>query len=150
MKKGKASWRNILVPVDGSPPSRRAVVQAAALARKLKTGITALHVITPFEAHIYGEVLPPVVTYADLEKHATQTSEKILSEARKAAAGAACLCRTAWDVSAAEAIVKAARLNRCDLIVMGSHGRRGLERMLLGSVTQKVLAESRVPVMICR
>ncbi len=150
MKKAKASWRNILVPVDGSPPSRRAVAQAAALARKLKAGITALHVITPFEAHVYGEVLPPVITYADLEKHAIQTSGKILSQARKAASGTACLCRTAWDVSAADAIVKAARRNHCDLIVMGSHGRRGLERMLLGSVTQKVLAKSRVPVLICR
>jgi len=46
--------------------------------------------------------------------------------------------------------VKAARINRCGLIVMGSHGRRGLARMLLGSVAQNVLAGSRVPVMICR
>jgi nucleotide-binding universal stress UspA family protein len=150
MKKAQASWRNILVPVDGSAPSRRAVVQAAALARKLKAGITALHVITPFEAHAFGEVLPAVITFADFEEHAKRASGKILSGARKSAAGAPCLCRTVWDVSAAEAIVKAARRSRCDLIVMGSHGRRGLERLLLGSVAQKVLAESRVPVLICR
>jgi len=150
MKKSTASWRNLLVPVDGSPPSRRAVVQAAALARRLKAGIIALHVITPFEAYAYGPVLPAVITRTDYEKHAKRASAKILSGARKTAAGASCLCRTVWNVSAADAIVKAARLNHCSLIVMGSHGRRGLERLFLGSVAQKVLAESRVPVMICR
>jgi len=150
MKKRTASWRNLLVPVDGSPPSRRAVVQAAALARRLKAGIIALHVITPFEAYAHGYALPPVVTRADFEKHAKRASEKILSGARKTAAGASCLCCTARNESAADAIVKAARLNHCSLIVMGSHGRRGLERLLLGSVAQKVLAKSRVPVLICR
>jgi nucleotide-binding universal stress UspA family protein len=150
VKKNRVALRNILVPVDGSLPSRRAVVQAAALARRLGARITLFHAITPFEAYVYGEVLPPVIRYADFEKHATQASGKILSGARKTAAGTDCLCRSAWNVSAADAIVKAARTHRCDLIVMGSHGRRGLERMLLGSVAQKVLAGSRVPVMICR
>jgi nucleotide-binding universal stress UspA family protein len=150
MKNSKASWRSILVPVDGSPPSRRALAQAAALARRLKAGIIALHVITPFEAYAYGEALPPVITHADFEKHAQRASGKILTGARNAAGGVSCLCRTAWNVSAAGAIVKAARLNHCSLIVMGSHSRRGVARLLLGSVAQKVLAESRVPVMICR
>ena len=150
MTKSKASWRNILVPVDGSLPSKRAVAQAAALARRLKAGIIALHVITPFEAYAYGEALPPVITHAEFERHARRASAKILSGARNAAAGVSCRFRTAWNVSAAGAIVREARRNRCGLIVMGSHGRRGLERLLLGSVARKVLAESRVPVMICR
>lgn len=150
MKKSKAAWRSILVPVDGSPPSKRAVAQAATLARRLKAGIIALHVITPFEAYAYGEALPPVITHADFERHAQRASGKILLGARSAAAGVACRCRTAWNVSAAGAIVKEARRNRCGLIVMGSHSRRGLARLLLGSVAQKVLAESRIPVMICR
>jgi nucleotide-binding universal stress UspA family protein len=149
-KKGKAPWRNILVPVDGSAPSKRAVAQAASLARKLGASLILIHVVTPFEALVYGEELPAVITHADFERHAQRTSGKTLAAARKTAAGVACLRLTAWDVSAADAIAKAARLHRCDLVVMGSHGRRGLERLLLGSVAQKVLAGSRVPVMICR
>lgn len=150
MNRRKAPPRSILVPVDGSPPSRRAMAQAARLARKLKTGIVALHVVTPFEAHVYGEALPPVITHDAFEKHAKRAAARLLAAAGKAAAGVTCRCRTAWDVSAADAIVKAARHERCALIIMGSHGRRGLARLLLGSVAQNVLAESRVPVMICR
>jgi len=133
MKKGKAPWRNILVPVDGSAPSKRAAAQAASLARRLGAGLTLLHVITPFEAHVYGEVLPQVVTHADFERHAQRTSARILAGARRTAAGVACLCRTAWNVSASDAIAEAARRHHCDLVVMGSHGRRGLERLLLGA-----------------
>ena len=150
MSKPKASGRNILVPVDGSPPSRRAAIQAAALARRLKGRLVALHVITPFEAYAYGEALPAVITRADFQEHAMRASGKILSGALKSAAGTPCIGRTAWNVSAADAIAKAARAEQCSLIVMGSHGRRGLKRLLLGSVAQKVLARSRVPVMICR
>ena len=150
MRKSRGAWRNILVPVDGSPPARRALIQAAALARRLKARIIALHVITPFDAYAYGEALPPVITRSDFEQHAERASGKILAGARKAAAGASCLCRTAWSVSAADAIVKGARRDRCGLIIMGSHGRRGLRRLLLGSVAQHVLAASRVPVMLCR
>jgi nucleotide-binding universal stress UspA family protein len=54
VKKNRVALRNILVPVDGSPPSRRAVVQAAALARRLGARITLFHAITPFEAYVYG------------------------------------------------------------------------------------------------
>ena len=151
MKNKRArGYRNLLVPVDGSAPSRRAVREAAALARRLKARITGLHVITPFEAHAYGEVLPAVITLEAFERHARKTAERILAALRKAAAGVPCECRTVWETSAADAIVNAARIHRCDLIVMASHGRRGLERMLAGSVTQAVLAKSRVPVVVCR
>lgn len=151
MARRTSGYRNILVPVDGSAPSRRAIRHATTLARKLKARITGLHVITPFEAHAYGEVLPPMITLADFEKHAKQTAERILSQLKKAAAasGVPCQCHTAWETSAADAIVKATGHHRCDLIVMASHGRRGLERLLLGSVTRTVLARSCIPVMIC-
>lgn len=150
MKKTRLPWRSILVPVDGSPPARRALLQAAALARRLNASIIALHVITPFDVYAYGENLPPIITRQDFEKHAERASARILDQARNAAAGSPCLRRTAWSVSAADAIVKGARRDRCGLIVMGTHGRRGLRRLLLGSVAQQVLAVSRVPVMLCR
>ena len=153
MKKQRSDGlKVILVPVDGSSASRRAVAQALAFARKLRAEIVALHVITPFELTIYVNPRPAIVTAAEFEKRATAISDRILSTARKAAAAARvpCRCRTAWDTVVADAILAAARNDRCGLIVMASHGRTGLQRMLLGSVTQKVLAKSRVPVLLCR
>jgi nucleotide-binding universal stress UspA family protein len=147
---GTARLRRILVPVDGSPPSRRAVALAATLARRLGARIALLHVITPFEAYHYGEALPRVITHDEFERHARQASRRILAAAKKLAAGARTDTFTAWDVSAPDAIARTARRQRCGLVVMGSHGRRGLERLLLGSVAQRVLADSRVPVTICR
>jgi nucleotide-binding universal stress UspA family protein len=152
MAKRKAAPLNILVPVDGSAPSRRALREAVAIARPARARITALHVVTPFEALTYREALPAVITLPDFERHAMRAADRILSAVQRAAraAGVACACHTAWQASAADAIVTFARRHGCNLIVMGSHGRRGLQRMLLGSVTHTVLANSRVPVMVCR
>ena len=93
MSKAKASGRNILVPIDGSPPSRRAAIQAAALARRLKGRLIALHVITPFEAYAYGKALPAVITRPDFQEHAMRASGKILAGALKSAAGTPCMAR---------------------------------------------------------
>ena len=150
MSRRKTAYRNILLPVDGSAPSRRATRQAVLLARRLKATIIAVHVITPFEAYAYGEALPVVITLPDFEKHARKSAERILAAASKAAGRVPCHCHTVWGMSAADAVVQAARQHRCDLIVMATHGRRGLERLLLGSVTQTVLAKSPVPVVVCR
>ena len=142
----------ILVPVDGSSASGRAVAQAVRFARKLRAGIIALHVATPCELALYTRRRPAIVTPEAFTRIATRISERILSAARKraAAAGVPCVCRTAWQSAVADAIVDAARRERCELIVMATHGHTGLQRMLLGSITQKVLAGSRVPVLVCR
>ena len=152
MRKRAAMHRDILVPTDGSPASRRAIREATALARKLGARVVGLHVITPFEGYAYRTALPAVITVPDFEKHARSAAGKILAAVRKAAAerGVGCLCHTIWDTSAAGAILTAARVHRCGYIVMATHGRRGLQRVLLGSVTQKVLAGSRIPVLVCR
>lgn len=143
---------NILVPVDGSAASRHAMREATLFARRLRTRIVLLHVITPYELTIHVNPRPAIMTTGEFEKRATAISDRILGAARKAATAAkvACRSRTLWDTAVADAILRAAREDRCGLIVMASHGRTGLQRMLLGSVTQKVLAKSRIPVLVCR
>lgn len=141
----------ILVPVDGSGASRRAVAHAVDFARRLKAELVALHVVTPFELTVHANPRPAIVRPDDFARRAAAISERILGGARKAAVAARVPCRTitSWDTTVADAIIGAARRERCGLIVMASHGHTGLQRMLLGSVTQKVLAKSRIPVLVC-
>jgi nucleotide-binding universal stress UspA family protein len=147
----RAALRNILLPVDGSAPSRRGMEEGIRLARQLGATITAVHVITPFEAYAYMKGLQPDATRAGFEKAASRSAARILGKVERAcrAARVACRCCTAWDTLAADAIARVARLHRCDLVVMASHGRQGMQRVLMGSVTRAVLARSRIPVVVC-
>ena len=138
------------MPADGSRASRRAIARATAYARRLRAGIVGLHVVTPYELALYSRARLAIVTPEQFEKRATRLSERILSNVKKAVAAAKvpCKCLTVWDAAVADAILRTARTQGCELIVMASHGRTGLQRILLGSITQKVLAASRVPVMV--
>jgi len=140
----------ILVPTDGSRASRRAIRQGIPYARRLRAGIVGLHVVSPYELAIYSRARPAIVTPDQFEKRATRISERILSVVSKtaAAAGVPCRCLTVWNAAIADAILRTARTEGCEFIVMASHGRTGLQRILLGSITQKVLAGSRVPVLV--
>jgi len=151
MPKRRTAHRNILVPVDGSPQSQRAVREGAILARRLAARLVGLHVATPFEP-LPRRGLPEVVTAADIARQANRTAGRLLSAVSKAAAArrVACSCHVVCDMSAAGGILAAVKTHRCGYIVMGTRGRRGLRRMLLGSVTQEVLARSPVPVLVCR
>jgi nucleotide-binding universal stress UspA family protein len=84
--------------------------------------------------------------------HARNHAERYLAFIDQAATDAAVLCETTWLVNdhPYEAIVNAAQERHCDLIVMASHGRRGMEGLLIGSETQKVLIHSRIPVLVYR
>jgi nucleotide-binding universal stress UspA family protein len=148
-------YRHILVPTDGSTLSNRAAKAAARLAKQLNARITALYAIPPFRPSSYGidaiaytAVYSPKEYEADMRKFA----DKALAKARAAAeaeqvpfTGISVIQGHPW-----EAIVNAARQKKCDLIVMASHGRRGVEGLLLGSETQKVLTHSKTPVLVCR
>ncbi len=146
-------FRNILVPTDGSQLSRRAVKRAVKLAKEQKARITGFYVGPTWrprggdESFTYGSLSP--------QEHAEQvekTATRILGAVRRQAAraGVPCACSfSANDVPYLK-IVEAADRNGCDLIVMASHGRSGISRLLLGSVTSKVLAHSKVPVLVCR
>ena len=148
-------YRHILVPTDGSPLSLKAAKAAASLAGSLGSKITAIYVVEPFEPHWVGEIrsrAPAPLSASQMDKLARERGnaalEKVAALAGKS--GVPCARLVAVDPNPWKAIVKAAQAKKCDLIVMSSHGRRGLESILLGSQTTKVLAQTKLPVLVCR
>jgi nucleotide-binding universal stress UspA family protein len=147
-------FKHILVPTDGSELSQGAARIAVRLAKSLGARITAFHAIPPYTLplndgmYVYVEAFSPEEYKASTEKFATEVLAAIQAEAKTAGVECAPLVVTAgapW-----EAIIKAAESRKCDLIVMASHGRKGLAGLLLGSETTKVLTHSKIPVMACR
>lgn len=146
-------YKHILVPTDGSTLSQRTVRDAVKLARKLGARITGFYVAPTFHVEVYTDYVPPdMMSPQEHAAQAKKTAARHLDTVRKAAAAAGVPCKGDYVLSdfPGEAIVKAARKHRCDLIVMGSHGRSGISKLLLGSQTSKVLAQSRMPVLVHR
>lgn len=146
-------FRNILVPVDGSALSRKAVKKAVALAKATGAQITGFHVAPAYKFNVYADYIPPnFVMPKDYEARARKIAEKHLEVVKKEASAAGVKVQTGFASSdfPADAIVKAAKSYRCDLIAMASHGRSGLSKLLLGSETQKVLANVSIPVLVMR
>lgn len=147
-------YKRILVPTDGSKLSAKAVKVATQLARSIGATVTGIYVIPPFTAPIYSEGAS-YATLASLQQYkkaAEKAASKALAtlDAQAGSAGVAC---SAVSVTAAEpwrAIISTARTKKADLIVMASHGRRGLSGLLMGSETTKVLTHSKIPVLVCR
>jgi nucleotide-binding universal stress UspA family protein len=144
-------YKHILIATDGSELAGKAVAAGFDLARQLGAQVTAVTVTEPWTAMVTGEAVFgfPVDEY---EKSATESASRVLSGVSKLARKADIHCATvhAKDQYPAEGILETAKKNGCDLIVMASHGRRGFERLLLGSQAVKVLTHSTVPVLICR
>ena len=145
-------YKHILVPTDGSTLSLKAAKTAGKLARELGAKVTTLVVTPPYTPAHNGEsavYYAATFTRKEFDKGMKAHAEHALGEARKAlgveAEGVAVEDRTPW-----EAIIKHAKSRKCDLIVMASHGRRGLASLLLGSETTKVLTHSKTPVLVCR
>ena len=149
-------YRHILVATDGSRLSDKAVKQAIQFAKKLKARLTAIHVVSDYRIRLrQGEGFPaadlPVLQKRFDEAEAAAT-RKIFDKVRNATSKAGIACDTVAPAgsSAYEVILRQAAKSRCDLIVMGSHGRSGLQGLLLGSETAKVLSHSKIPVLVCR
>ncbi len=144
-------FKHILIATDGSDLAGKAVIHALALAKPLGARVTAVYVSEPWVAVAPGEVAMafPIKEY---EESVAANAAHILPavEAEAKAQGIACTTIHLRDQFPAEGIVETAEKQGCDLIVMASHGRRGLMRVLLGSQANKVLTESKVPVLICR
>lgn len=143
-------FKHILVPVDGSDTSLLAVSKAAGLAKAFGSAVTALYVVDPYPFtgvgadFAYGQA--QYINAANAEANAA------LEAVRKAMGDAGVPVTTVVGEGHAvhEGIVRALDGTDIDLVVMGSHGRRGLEKLMLGSVAQKVLGVVRVPVMVVR
>lgn len=148
-------FKHILVPIDDSPLSMKAAKYAARLARSSRARITALHVIPPFNppAYIDGVVpYPELYSPEEYKKSTERYARKLVAKAEAIAKTARVKCEGAFVTSEQpwKAIIKAAKGRRCDLIVMASHGRRGIAAVVLGSETTKVLTHSKTPVLVCR
>jgi universal stress protein A len=143
------TFRRILHPTDFSRASSPALRRAVALARACRAPLVLLHVMTPPSPFI-GEGAPPS-SYVDLLTLARRSAK------RRLAAALARVKRERVRVQAifaeglpADAILRAARCTRADLIVMGTHGRTGVSRVFLGSVAERIVRESRCPVLTVR
>ena len=148
------SYRHILACTDGSPRARKAVAAAAKLAGLCDAKLTVLFVIPPYVLPAYGEaaLYVPGVTPHLYKQRADALAKKVLAPAARLARAIGLQCET-LAVNAAEpwsGILHAAHKRKCDLIVMASHGRHGVAKVLLGSETTKVLTHSRTPVLVCR
>ena len=141
-------FKNILVPVDGSPTSMVAVARAAALAKTLGSAVTVLYVIDPYPFTGVGADF--AYGQAQYLSAATSEANAALDAAKQAMQQAGVAVNTVVGEGHAvhDGIVRAIQSVGADLVIMGSHGRRGLEKLMLGSVTQRVLGVVRIPVLV--
>ena len=146
-------FKKLLVPTDGSALSRKAAQQAARIAKSLDAKIVAFHVAPAYRYSVYADYIPPdFETPRAYAERARKIAEGHLAVVRKIALKVGVPCDTAYDTSdfPADAILKAAKKYGCDAIAMGTHGRSGIAKLLLGSETMKVLTHGRVPVIVLR
>jgi nucleotide-binding universal stress UspA family protein len=148
--KEKAMFKHILVPVDGSETSTKAVVKAVGLAKAFGSVVTVLYVIDPYPFTGVGADF--AYGQAQYLSAATAEANQALDEAKKVFEDAGVQVNTLLGEGHAvhEGIGRVLSSVDADLIVMGSHGRRGLEKLMLGSVTQRVLGVVHVPVLVVR
>lgn len=144
-------FKHLLIATDGSELSKKAVGQGLSLAKSLGAKVTAVTVTEPFAASVPIEVAL-VFSEEEYYKAVTSSAEKILQSVSVAASGNGVPCHTVHvkNQYPADGILDIAQARGCDLIVMASHGRRGLSRLMLGSEANRVVTQSTVPVLICR
>jgi nucleotide-binding universal stress UspA family protein len=143
-------YQRILVPTDGSDITAKAVATAVALAKQSGASLATLCVKEPFPYSAISEMqpVPPQEFYDAQERIAADRVKAVMAAA--AAAGVACEGATVEALHPWEAILDQARAKGCDLIVMASHGRRGMAALLIGSETSRVLTHSSLPVLVVK
>ena len=143
-------YRSILVPTDGSDITTKAVQTAITLAKTLGAKLSTISVKEPFPYSAISEMQPvPPQEFYDAHERIAAARVKTVVEAATAA-GLDCAGHTIEALHPWEAITDHAKNQGCDLIVMASHGRRGVSALLLGSETQKVLTHCAVPVLVVK
>jgi nucleotide-binding universal stress UspA family protein len=144
-------FKHILLATDGSAASENAARLAVAMARTHGARLTVLYVVDPYPYLGIGETNPMgfQAYMSAAMAHAAQAHAHVAELCREAP-GVDLQVRVAENVTAAAGIVQMAQGERADLVVVGSHGRTGIQRMMVGSVAAKVVAESPVPVLVAR
>ncbi len=143
-------FKHILIPVDGSPTSMTAVAKAAGLAKAFGSQVTAVYVVDPYPFTGVGADF--AYGQSQYMNAATAEANTALDATRRAMEEAGVPVNTVIGEGHAvhDGILQALESTGADLIVMGSHGRRGLEKLVLGSVTQRVLGVVHTPVLVVR
>src|SRR5690348_2143768 len=144
-------FKHILLPIDDDPGSRHAIDIGVALAQRIGAHITGFHAMTEFNhAGIVEELLEP--PSGELQVLARTHADKLFAPLRQAAKRAGVQCTTIAERSERpyESIVEVSKNAGCDLIVMASHGRHGLAKLVLGSQTQQVLNHAGISVLVVR
>ena len=143
-------FKRILVPTDGSDITAKAIDTSVELARSLGAVLHTIRVKEPFPSSAISEMqpTPPQEFFDAQERIAASRVHAVVDLCRKA--GVPCQAHTVEALHPWEAIIDHAKRMQCDLLVMASHGRRGVSALLLGSETQKVLTHSKVPVLVVR
>ncbi|MDH5535289.1 MAG: universal stress protein [Betaproteobacteria bacterium] len=147
-------FKHILLPTDGSKLSDRAIKRGVEFASSIHAKITVVHVVPEFKMVVEEGFVSPMA--AELkgryEKESRLHAEKMLAKVADAAAAADVKCETVAVTSdfPYQQIIDIAKKRKCDLIMIASHGRRGLSSLLLGSETAKVLTHSKIPVLVVR
>lgn len=143
-------FKRILVPTDGSEITMKAVSSAIALAKSVGAQLYTISVKEPFPYSAISEMQPtPPQEFFDAQERIAAKRVAGVVDAAKAE-GLACQAHTVEALHPWEAIIDHAKRQECDLVVMASHGRRGVSALLLGSETQKVLTHSTIPILVVR
>jgi nucleotide-binding universal stress UspA family protein len=144
-------FAHVLLPTDGSKLSESTIRKGVQLAKTMHARVTGMCVVPKMHFFNYDSEIPGDIK-EKAAKECRDMADAHLGFIRKAAeeAGVACQVVSATDDQPYEAIIHAAETHACDLIMMASHGRRGVKGVLLGSETQKVLTHSKIPVLVFR
>jgi nucleotide-binding universal stress UspA family protein len=143
-------FKRILVPTDGSDITGKAIDTAITLAKSVGAQLYTISAKEPFPYSAISEMqpTPPQEFFDAQERIAHQRVQAVVKQCD--AAGVPCHAHTVEALHPWEAIIDYAQRMECDLLVMASHGRRGVSALLLGSETQKVLTHTKVPVLVVR
>lgn len=148
-------FKNILVPTDGSKLAAKGIREGVRLAKALRASVTGVYVAAPYTPPIYSEA--SVYSNApfsakEYDKLTEKAARKALDVIRRAAQAAdvRCRMRVVTDAQPWHGILRAARAGHCDAIAMSSHGRGAVGGLILGSETNRVLAHSKLPVLVAR
>ena len=145
-------YQNLLIPTDGSELSQKAIESGLALAALCNASVVVLKVVPRYPHDYFEGGLTKQTDIEQREKHWSDAAQVMLNtiKAEGTARGVNVTTEVLKSDMVAESIMTAAKKHECDLIVMASHGRRGVKRLLLGSETQHVLTDSHIPVLVLR
>ena len=145
-------YKHILIPTDGSEVARKGVDHGLSLAKSVGAKVTVVMVTERWPVYGGPDWIPGPTEMAAYEAGQNQAAKTVLADVKAAADRLGVDAETVHvpEAQPAEAIIATADQRHCNLIVMSSHGRRGLRRLLLGSQTSEVLVSSPVPVLVVR